>query len=86
LAGIIGGIGFLGAGTIIQSRGTVQGITTAASIWVSAAIGTACGMGLYQLALSCGMLALIVLWGVGLLERSFGKETGPGDGRSVDDP
>ncbi len=39
--GVIGGIGFLGAGSIIQSRGNVQGITTGASIWVSGAIGVA---------------------------------------------
>lgn len=69
LAGIIGGVGFLGAGTIIQSRGSVHGITTAASIWVSAAIGTCCGVGLYRLALTCGVLALGVLWVVGFLER-----------------
>ncbi len=70
LAGIIGGVGFLGAGTIIHSRGgSVQGITTAASIWLAAAIGTACGMGLYRLALTCGLLALMVLWLVGLLEH-----------------
>jgi putative Mg2+ transporter-C (MgtC) family protein len=69
LAGIIGGVGFLGAGTIIQSRGSVQGITTAASIWVSAALGTCCGMGLYRLALTCGVFALVVLWAVGFFEN-----------------
>jgi putative Mg2+ transporter-C (MgtC) family protein len=69
LAGIIGGVGFLGAGTIIQSRGSVKGITTAASIWVCAAIGTCCGMGLYRLALTCGVIALVVLWLVGFLEH-----------------
>jgi putative Mg2+ transporter-C (MgtC) family protein len=71
LAGVIGGVGFLGAGTIIQSHGSVRGITTAASIWVSAAIGTCCGMGLYRLALICGVLALIVLWFIGWLEHSL---------------
>lgn len=69
LAGIIGGVGFLGAGTIIQSRGSVRGVTTAASIWISAAIGTSCGMGQYQLALTCGLLALVILWVMGRLEH-----------------
>lgn len=70
LAGIIGGVGFLGAGTIIRSRGSVRGITTAASIWVAAAVGACCGMGLFRLALSCGALALMVLWIIGFLEHS----------------
>lgn len=75
LAGVIGGVGFLGAGTIIQSRGSVHGITTAASIWVSASIGTCCGMGLYRLALTCGVLALLVLWGLGFFEHHvFGNK------------
>lgn len=69
LAGIIGGVGFLGAGTIIQSRGSVHGITTAASIWISAAIGSSCGMGLFRLAITCGVMALLVLWVIGLLEH-----------------
>jgi putative Mg2+ transporter-C (MgtC) family protein len=69
LAAIIGGVGFLGAGTIIQSRGSVKGITTAASIWVCAALGTCAGMGLYRLTLICGLLTILVLWGIGLLEH-----------------
>ena len=70
LAGIIGGVGFLGAGTIIESRGAVHGVTTAASIWFTSAIGSCCGMRLYQLAITCGLLAVVVLWAIGLLERS----------------
>lgn len=69
LAGIIGGVGFLGAGTIIESRGSVRGITTAASIWISAAIGTSCGMGRYRLALLSGLMALMVLWAIGWFEH-----------------
>jgi putative Mg2+ transporter-C (MgtC) family protein len=80
LAGIIGGVGFLGAGSIIQSRGSVSGITTAASIWVSAAIGTCSGMGLYKLAILCGLLTISVLWGLGKLEhRMLGTKTPPQD-------
>lgn len=69
LAGIIGGVGFLGAGSIIQSVNSVQGITTAASIWVAAAIGTSCGMGLYTLAISSAVFAVLVLWLVRVLQR-----------------
>jgi putative Mg2+ transporter-C (MgtC) family protein len=76
LAGIIGGVGFLGAGTIIQSRGSVRGITTAASIWVSAAIGTCCGMRLYELAVTSGIVALAVLWVIGFLEHSVFRTKG----------
>jgi len=48
---VIGGIGFLGAGTIIQTRGQVTGITTAAGLWVTAAIGIAIGCGFYAIAI-----------------------------------
>lgn len=71
IAGIIGGIGFLGAGSIIQSRGEVRGLTTAASIWISSAIGIACGMGFFGLAVMAVVLAVLTLSGVGALERRF---------------
>ena len=48
IAGIVGGIGFIGAGTIIQARGRVHGVTTASCIWVAAAVGVACGLSLYS--------------------------------------
>jgi putative Mg2+ transporter-C (MgtC) family protein len=73
IQGIIGGIGFLGAGAIIQSRGSVQGITTAATIWVVGAMGIACGMGYYVLAGSATVLAMLILSLVGLLEMKFFK-------------
>src|SRR5690606_33801758 len=50
VSGLIGGIGFLGAGTIIHSGGKVEGVTTAAGLWLTAAIGLACGLGQYALA------------------------------------
>lgn len=61
ISGVIGGIGFLGAGAIIQSRGDVQGMTTAAGIWATAALGVACGLGEYVLAIVVGVLAFGVL-------------------------
>lgn len=69
--GIIGGVGFLGAGAIIHSSGSVHGITTAASIWLTAAIGIACGMGYYQIASTVAVLGLIVLLLFGILERGL---------------
>lgn len=67
--GIIGGIGFLGAGCIIQSRGNVQGITTGASIWISGAVGVACGIGTLALAGMVTLLALIIVTVLGRFER-----------------
>ena len=72
IAGIVGGIGFLGAGAIIQSRGRVQGMTTASGIWMTAAIGVAVGLGQYTLAFCATLLAFIILV---LLRRSVEEET-----------
>jgi uncharacterized membrane protein YhiD involved in acid resistance len=47
VAGLVGGIGFLGAGAIVQGRGSVRGLTTAASIWMTAALGIAAGVEAY---------------------------------------
>lgn len=67
--GVVGGIGFLGAGCIIQSRGNIQGITTGASIWISGAIGVACGIGTLALAGMVTLLALIIVVVLGRFER-----------------
>jgi len=62
-AGIVAGIGFLGAGTIIRTRETiVAGLTTAATIWAVAAVGLAAGAGLYLVAAVTTALILIVLF------------------------
>lgn len=63
--GIIGGIGFLGGGVILRSNQSneVHGLTTAASIWVAAALGTCCGMGQWQTALAALIVAMFILWG-----------------------
>jgi putative Mg2+ transporter-C (MgtC) family protein len=60
-AAIVSGIGFLGAGVIITDRGRVRGLTTAATIWVVAAIGIACGAGQYVEAIGTTVLVLVVL-------------------------
>lgn len=69
IAQIISGIGFLGAGAIIrESGGSVQGLTTAATIWVMAGIGIACGARYYYLAGIATILTLIVLLILGKIE------------------
>lgn len=68
-AQIVSGIGFIGAGTIMQSRGTVTGLTSAATIWVVAAIGIAIGAGLYIEAVGAGFIVALVLAGLGTLEH-----------------
>ncbi len=60
-AQIVNGIGFLGAGTIIVSRRSVTGLTTAASIWAVASLGIAVGMGYYFMATTSTFIMLIVL-------------------------
>jgi putative Mg2+ transporter-C (MgtC) family protein len=58
---IITGIGFLGAGTIIRARGSVRGLTSAATIWVVAGVGMCAGLGLFFLALTVSILVLFIL-------------------------
>lgn len=60
-AQVVTGIGFLGAGAIIQMKGSVRGLTTAAGIWMIAAIGMAVGVGMYLLAIVATGLILVVL-------------------------
>jgi putative Mg2+ transporter-C (MgtC) family protein len=75
---IVTGVGFIGAGAIMFSEGKVKGLTTASSIWVSASIGMAIGLGEYILGASVTLLVVIVL---GLFTRldmfmdKVGKET-----------
>jgi putative Mg2+ transporter-C (MgtC) family protein len=71
IQGIIEGIGFLGTGAIIQSRGQVLGATTGASIWVVGAIGIACGFGLYLHAALLAFIAFFILTVLGFVERWF---------------
>jgi len=68
---IVSGIGFIGAGTIMQARGTVTGLTSAATIWVVAAIGITVGAGFYVEATGAGALVTLVLAGLGTLEHKL---------------
>lgn len=60
-AQVITGIGFLGGGAMIQMKGSVRGLTTAAGIWLTAIIGMAVGVGMYICALAATILCLLVL-------------------------
>lgn len=75
IQGITTGIGFLGAGEIIsrsdRRKVQVRGLTSAAAIWVSAALGVAIGCGLWFVGLAGALLTLFVLWGVKQVEQLF---------------
>ncbi|MBC7976119.1 MAG: MgtC/SapB family protein [Myxococcales bacterium] len=84
IQGIITGVGFLGAGAIIKGRSeeNVQGLTTAAGVWLTAAIGIACGLGREVTAVLSTVLALLVLTAI---PRLVGK-AGVGDESDRADP
>ena len=69
VGGLVGGIGFLAAGVIIEQRGNVRGLTTAASLWLTAALGAAAGLGQYLLVSMAVVITLLVLWPVQLFEH-----------------
>jgi len=75
IQGIAAGVGFLGAGVILKlsSEGEVKGLTTASSIWLAAALGAVAGMGEYALAVSSGLISVLVLAILRPLTKSVGK-------------
>ena len=72
---VVTGIGFIGAGTIILHKQTVRGLTTAAGIWATSAIGLAVGAGMYELGISATILTLIGLEVLGFLFKSVGMKS-----------
>lgn len=70
---VVVGIGFLGAGLIFLKGDAVQGLTTAAGLWVAAAIGMAVGFGFYIVAIYSSILTLLVLWFLRMLEGRIPK-------------
>ena len=76
-AGIVAGIGFLGAGSIIAHKGHVRGITSAATLWVVAAVGLAVGVGQYWIAIIGGIAIFLVLQ-LGKLEKHSNHTGGEG--------
>ncbi len=75
-AQIVTGIGFLGAGTILHNRDGVQGLTTAATVWVNAALGVAAGGGQYRLVIIGGAIVLTVLLVLGPIEAAIEMKSG----------
>jgi putative Mg2+ transporter-C (MgtC) family protein len=71
IQGIASGIGFLGAGTILKldQKQQIKGLTTASSIWLSAALGTAAGLGEYALAIASAIVSLFILGVLGPIEK-----------------
>ena len=74
-AGVITGIGFLGAGTIIREPSGVRGLTTAACLWVVSGIGLAVGCGFIKIAIYTTVLVLIVLHFLRFFEERLSKDT-----------
>jgi putative Mg2+ transporter-C (MgtC) family protein len=74
-AQIVTGVGFIGAGTILHARGAVVGLTSAATIWVVAAIGVALGSASYWEAAGTTLLVLLVLQGLGRVERLVARQS-----------
>jgi putative Mg2+ transporter-C (MgtC) family protein len=70
-AQIVTGIGFLGAGSILKGGGTVHGLTTAASLWVVAAVGMAAGAGAWGVAVATTIIVIISLWPLRAIERRY---------------
>lgn len=70
-AQVVSGIGFLGAGTIIHDKGSVKGLTTAASIWITACIGLSIGMGYYLLSFMSVITVLLVIVCMKRVETNF---------------
>ncbi|HLC00403.1 MAG TPA: MgtC/SapB family protein [Candidatus Bathyarchaeia archaeon] len=68
-AGIVAGIGFIGAGTIWAEKDKIQGITTAASLWATGAIGLTTGIGDYPLAAFVALLVLLTLYSKAIFKR-----------------
>lgn len=78
-AQILTGIGFIGGGTVLRHGSSVFGLTTAATLWVSASIGMACGAGMLSLGLITALASIAVLVGI----RSFEKNILPGNIKSL---
>ena len=75
-AQIVTGIGFIGAGTVLRNGPMVFGLTTAATLWIAASIGMACGAGMYDIAIVATILSVAVLTLIRIFERQFLPSSG----------
>ena len=74
LEGIITGMGFIGGGAILRQQDSVKGTATAASLWVTGAIGAAVGLGSYDVAIVLTLATIATLWMMSPLKRQLGKD------------
>jgi putative Mg2+ transporter-C (MgtC) family protein len=87
IQGVIAGIGFLGGGVILHTEGrNVKGLTTAATIWVAAAAGIACGVGQWLVAAVAIVLALLILTLGQAVENALHRIKGDTTGDTNEDP
>ena len=73
-AQVVSGIGFIGAGVIIFQRNAVRGVTTAAGLWVAAAIGLACGAEMYSVAIAATLMTILVLETMHFITRTHSEK------------
>ena len=74
-AQVVSGIGFIGAGVIIFQKNVVRGVTTAAGLWVAAAIGLACGAGMYVVAIAATLFTIMCLDTMHIITRRYGEKS-----------
>ncbi|MES2492471.1 MAG: MgtC/SapB family protein [Pseudomonadota bacterium] len=74
--GLITGMGFIGGGAILRQNDSVKGTATAASLWVTGAIGVSAGLGAYDVAVMLSVVTLVTLWLLSPLKRSVMGEDG----------
>jgi putative Mg2+ transporter-C (MgtC) family protein len=78
LQGVVAGIGFLGAGVIMRHSGTIEGLTTAASIWTASVLGAGCGLGVWRpVVIACGLVFLLLVI-AGWIEKRIKHRSEPG--------
>lgn len=73
LGSVVTGVGFLGAGMVLSKKGSVTGVTSAATIWVLASIGSLIGFGYYGAGIAVSLMTITILTGVRLLETASNK-------------
>ena len=76
LEGIIVGMGFIGGGAILRRHESVRGTATAASLWITGAIGVACGLGSYDVAVVLALVTIVTLWVLSTIKHELGEERG----------
>ena len=74
-AQVVSGIGFIGAGVIIFQKNAVRGITTASALWVAAAVGLACGAGMYDVSVAAAVMTVICLEAMHYVSVQYGEKT-----------